>query len=155
MKKQKSVEQNKYGLIFLIPFFATFLIFQLYPLIYTFYKSLDYTKRNGRIMTTTRGLGNFTDYVFGKGADGEFWSAMGITVGLWICNFIPQILLSLLLAAWFTNITYKLKGAGAYKVLMYLPNIITAATIAVLFRNFFVPNGSITKILIRIFPTII
>ena len=147
MKKQKSVEQNKYGLIFLIPFFATFLIFQLYPLIYTFYKSLDYTKRNGRIMTTTRGMGNFTDYVFGKGADGEFWSAMGITVGLWICNFIPQILLSLLLAAWFTNITYKLKGAGAYKVLMYLPNIITAATIAVLFRNFLELSYRIISIL--------
>ena len=148
MKKQKSVEQNKYGLIFLIPFFVTFLVFQLYPLIYTFYKSLDFTKRAGRYMTTTRSFGNFTEYVFGKEAGGEFWNAMIITLGLWICNFIPQILLSLLLAAWFTNITYKLKAQGVYKVIMYLPNIITAATISVLFRNFFVPNGSITKLLI-------
>lgn len=36
MKKNKTVEYGKYGLLFLIPFFLVFLVFQLYPLLYTF-----------------------------------------------------------------------------------------------------------------------
>lgn len=60
MKKNKTVEYGKYGLMFLIPFFLVFLIFQLYPLIYTFYNSLVYSAKNGRYVTTSVRLGNFT-----------------------------------------------------------------------------------------------
>ena len=132
MKKNKTVEYGKYGLLFLIPFFLVFLVFQLYPLLYTFYNSLIYSAKNGRYVTETVGLGNFTNYVFAK-TGSEFWQSLMVTVVLWILNFIPQILLALLLAAWFTDIKIKLKGSGIYKVIMYMPNIITAATIAVLF----------------------
>ncbi|MBQ8912698.1 MAG: sugar ABC transporter permease [Lachnospiraceae bacterium] len=144
MKKRKSVEHGKYGLMFAVPFFVVFFIFQLYPLIYTFYNSLIYTAKNGRNITESFGLGNFKNYVFGNLGGGEIWKALGVTIILWILNFIPQILLSLLLAAWFTDIKYKLKGNGIYKVIMYMPNIITAATIAVLFYSLFDINGPLT-----------
>jgi multiple sugar transport system permease protein len=147
MKKNKTVEYGKYGLMFLIPFFLVFLVFQLYPLLYTFYNSLIYSAKNGRYSTETFGLGNFTNYVFGKAAGNEFWHAMLITIVLWILNFIPQILLSLLLAKWFTDEKLKLKGQGIYKVIMYMPNIITAATIAVLFYSMFEAQGPLTKLL--------
>ena len=62
-------------------------------------------------------------------------------------NFVPQILLSLVLAAWFTDTKVKLKGQGAYKVIMYLPNIITAASIATLFYTMFCYGGPITVFL--------
>jgi len=146
MKKNKTVEYGKYGLIFLIPFFLIFLVFQLYPLIYTFYNSLIYLAKNGRKTTETFGLGNFTNHVFAKTGN-EFWSALGVTVVLWMLNFIPQIVLALLLAAWFTDIKIKIKGAGIYKVIMYMPNIITAATIAVLFYGMFETQGPITSLL--------
>ena len=51
MKKNKTVEYGKYGLLFLIPFFLVFLVFQLYPLLYTFYNSLIYSAKNGRYVT--------------------------------------------------------------------------------------------------------
>ncbi len=143
--RNKTVEYGKYGLMFLLPFFLVFLVFQLYPLIYTFYNSLIYSEKNGRYVTESFGAGNFTKDVFAKNGKG-FWQAMLITVILWVCNFIPQILLALLLAAWFTNINIKLKGAGIYKVIMYMPNIITAASIAVLFYSMFEVNGPITNI---------
>ena len=146
MTKKKSVEHGKYGVLFSVPFFVVFLVFQLYPLIYTFYNSLIYSAKNGRKMVDTFGLGNFTNYVFGKAGGGEIWKALGVTVVLWVLNFIPQILLSLLLAAWFTDLKYKLKGNGIYKVIMYMPNIITAATIAVLFYSMFETNGPITQL---------
>ncbi|HOO60856.1 MAG TPA: ABC transporter permease subunit [Bacillota bacterium] len=64
---------------------------------------------------------------------GAFYS----TAFIWVMNFIPQILLALLLASWMTDNRIKLKGMNAMKALIYLPNIITAVTIAVLFRKSF------------------
>ena len=66
---------------------------------------------------------------------------------MWILNFIPQILLALLLAAWFTDVRFHLKGTGVYKVIMYMPNIITAATIAFLFYSLFYVEGPFTMVL--------
>lgn len=143
--KNKTVEYGKYGLMFLIPFFLVFLVFQLYPLVYTFYNSFIYSQKSGRYVQQIVGLGNYTNHVFAK-TGVEFWQALGITVVLWILNFIPQILLSLVLAAWFTDIKVKLKGSGAFKVMMYMPNIITAATIAVLFYSMFEVQGPITML---------
>lgn len=144
--KKKTVEYGKYGFMFITPFFLVFLVFQLYPLLYTFYKSLLYDNKVGRNkMTTEFGFGNYANYVFS--GNGEVWQAILVTIGLWLLNFIPQILLSLLLAAWFTDIHCKLKGQGAYKVIMYMPNIITAATIAVLFYSLFDVHGSMTAVL--------
>jgi multiple sugar transport system permease protein len=145
-KKNKTVEYGKYGIRFIAPFFIVFLIFQFYPLLYTFFKSLLYDEKVGRSKTTTVfGLGNYINYVFG--GNGEVWQAILVTIVLWLLNFIPQILLSLLLASWFTDTHNKLKGQGAYKVIMYMPNIITAATIAVLFYSLFDVHGSLTAIL--------
>lgn len=56
---------------------------------------------------------------------------------LWVGNFIPQILLSLLLAVWFTDSKLHIPGQGFFKVVMYLPNIITAVSVAALFMRFF------------------
>jgi multiple sugar transport system permease protein len=72
--------------------------------------------------------------------------ALGNTIFMWILNFIPQILLSLLLAAWFTDTKVKLRAQGAYKVTMFMPNIITAATLSVLFYSLFSINGPMTQV---------
>ena len=64
---------------------------------------------------------------------GAFWN----TAIMWIIGFIPQILLALLLSAWFTDTKLHLKGLGVMKALMYLPNVITAVTIAIFFRRLF------------------
>lgn len=150
-EKKKTVEYGRYGVIFLIPFFVAFFVFQFYPLIYTIFKSFLYDQKVGRnaSVTTVAGLGNYTNYVFGAAGQGEFWQALLITVVLWLLNFVPQILIALLFAAWFTDSRNKLKGTGAFKVMMYMPNIITAATIAVLFYNLFNVNGVFTKVLIN------
>jgi len=147
LKKQKTVEHGKYGILFVVPFFLVFAVFQLYPLLYTFYSSLIYEAKNGRNIIKETGFGNFKNYVFGEMGGGEIWKALAITAVLWILNFIPQILLSLVLAAWFTDVKYKLKGTGIFKVIMYMPNIITAATIAVLFYSLFDVNGPLTQLM--------
>ena len=64
---------------------------------------------------------------------------------MWGCNFIPQILVSLLLAVWLTDTKVKVKGTGAVKVIVYLPSIITAASVSVLFKALFSQYGPITQ----------
>lgn len=145
-KKIKTVEYGKYGYGFLAPFFIVFLAFQLVPLVYTFAMSFVYSEKVGRNkVTTIIGFGNFKNYVFS--GNKEVWISIGITLILWLLNFLPQILLALLLAAWFTDSHNKLKGQGAYKVIMYMPNIITAASIAFLFFALFSVQGTFTSIL--------
>lgn len=65
----------------------------------------------------------------------EFINSFKNTLVLWIGNFIPQIALSLSLAVWFTDAKLKIPGQGFFKVVMYMPNIITAASVAVLFMS--------------------
>lgn len=159
--KKKTVEYGKYGYMFIAPFFLVFLIFQLYPLIYTFYLSFVEYKMTGSKLIND-GFCGFDNYLkvlktrdFLAGKDVWFntipMNTIKNTLIIWIINFIPQILLALLLAAWFTDTVVKLKGQGAFKVMMFLPNIITASSIAVLFNSLFGNQGPVT-LLVRKLP---
>lgn len=148
-KKKKSVSYDKYGYLFIAPFFIAYLLFQLWPLINTFYYStLEYYKRNGREVINFVGIQNFLN-VFGlaSGEKAYVVQYLGNTVTMWVMNFIPQILVSLLLAAWLSNEKVRLRGTGAVKVIIYLPSIITAASVSVLFHALFSQYGPITKTL--------
>ena len=74
-----------------------------------------------------------------------FLTSFKNTIILWFGNFIPQILLSLLLAVWFTDSKLHIQGVGFFKVVMYLPNIITAASVAALFMRF-ISNSQLSAI---------
>jgi multiple sugar transport system permease protein len=81
--------------------------------------------------------------------DKVFLPALKNTFVIWGVNFIPQILLALVLAVWFTSTRRKIKGQGFFKVVLYMPNIITAATVAILFSTLFgYPKGPINDLLI-------
>ncbi|MCD8336186.1 MAG: sugar ABC transporter permease [Lachnospiraceae bacterium] len=145
-KKKKKVTYGKYGYLFIAPFFITYLIFQLYPLISTFYYStLSYYKRNGREVISFAGIQNFLN-IFGLAAGERAYVLQYLknTLVMWGCNFVPQILISLLMAVWLTDTKVKIKGTGAIKVIIYLPSVITAASVSVLFKNLFSQYGPIT-----------
>lgn len=148
-KKRKTIEYGRYGYFFIAPFFIVYLLFQLYPLINTFYFSLlQTTTRYGVENQSFGGLKNFFNILgITEGEKAYFVQYLGNTVVLWICNFIPQILVSLLMAAWLTNNKVVLKGTGAMKVIIYLPSVITAASVSVLFKNLFSNFGPMTQTL--------
>ena len=138
-KKRKSISYDKYGYLFVAPFFITFIIFQLYPIFFTFRTSL--TDASGWAKVLNNSIIGFDNFVklFTPGAEVSrfFWQAFGNTVVIWLFNFVPQIGMALILASWFTDTHLKLKFQGVFKVLIFMPNIITAATIAMLFFSFF------------------
>ena len=141
--KGKFERYNRYGLLFIAPFFLAFLIFQLYPILYTIF--LSFTDLKGWNPTANIvGLDNYTS-IF---KNAMFIKSIKNTFILWGVNFIPQIGLALLLASWFTNIKLKLRGTSFFKVVFYLPNIITAASVAVLFYALFsYPMGPMNLVL--------
>jgi ABC-type sugar transport system permease subunit len=144
--KRKSISYAKYGYIFSIPFVLAFLIFSLYPIIYT--AVIGFTDLKGLGNTEIHFLSdpflNFKNLF----KNPSFIQSLSNTALLWIVNFIPQILLALLLTAWFTSNRLKIKGQGMFKVLFYMPNIITAATIAILFNSLFgYPMGPVNDLL--------
>lgn len=144
MQNKRRFEQyHRYGLLFIAPFFLAFLVFQLYPILYTIY--LSFTDLKGwNPAANLVGLDNY----FAIFRNPLFLKSISNTFILWGVNFVPQIGLALLLAAWFTNIKLRLRGKGFFKVAFYLPNIITAASVAILFFVLFsFPLGPINLVL--------
>lgn len=143
--QRKSVSYAKYGYIFSIPFVISFLIFSLYPIIYTAF--IGFTDLKGLTKTDFKvledPLQNFKLILNNP----SFRESVGNTFLMWIMNFIPQILLALLLTVWFTSHRRRIRGQGAFKVIFYMPNIITAATVAILFSSLFgYPMGPINDL---------
>ncbi len=147
--RRKSVNYAKYGYLFSMPFVLAFLVFTLYPIIYTAF--IGFTDLKGLGKTTYKVLENpFQNFQAVLSAV-AFQKSLVNTAIIWVVNFIPQLLLALLLTAWFTNHRQKLKGQGAFKVLFYMPNIITAATIALLFNSLFgYPKGPMNDLLMML-----
>ncbi|THF75734.1 carbohydrate ABC transporter permease [Cohnella fermenti] len=144
--RRKGVSYAKYGYIFSLPFILVFLVFSLYPILYT--AAIGFTDMKGLIPKPIHILDNpfqnFKDLLLDNAS---FRQSLVNTGLLWIINFIPQIILALLLTAWFTNKRLNLKGQGTFKVLLYMPNIITASTIAVLFSTLFAyPMGPVNSL---------
>lgn len=154
--KHKSVSYAKYGYMFIAPFFLAYAIFMIYPLINTFILSL---KGNGDEISNFVGLQNYQFLLFGE--EGKYSAGAAIhesfinslfnTVILWLGNFVVQIILSLLLAVWFSDVRIKTPGTGFFKVVMYLPNIITAVSVAAMFLMLFGNSkyGAINSLLIN------
>ena len=156
-KKRKTVEYGRYGVYFIIPFFLVFAIWQLWPLVYTmglgFCENYTDSMFNTEVGPTFVGLKNIKDVLISK--DGVLFDtytceAIATTIIMWVMGFIPQLGLALLLAVWFTDTKVKLKAQGAYKMLVFMPNIITAATVSVLFASILgYPNGPVNQVLMN------
>lgn len=143
--RRKSVSYAKYGYIFCIPFVLAFLVFSLYPTFYTAF--IGFTNLQGvipgPIEVLEDPLKNFKDLIFDNVAFKRSFFNTGL---IWILNFIPQIVLALFLTAWFTNQRLKIRAQGTFKIMLYMPNIITAGSIAVLFSALFAyPMGPVNS----------
>ncbi|MBO0993145.1 carbohydrate ABC transporter permease [Bacillus sp. SD088] len=125
------IKDNKNAFLFMFPFVFVFLIFNIYPILLTFYYSLtDYTGMGGIGNANFIGAENYARLI----GDGYFYSALGNTLKIWGLNFIVQMGIALGLALLFSDIRLKLKGVGLFRALFYLPNIITIASVALLFN---------------------
>lgn len=148
-KKKSTINYDRYGYIFIAPFFIVFLIFQLYPIFFTFRTSMtDAVGWNKILNNSIIGFQNYKTLFTANEVSRLFWQSFGNTIIMWLFNFVPQIAMALILASWFTDQHLHLHCQGAFKVLIYMPNIITAATIAMLFFSLFsYPIGPVNTLM--------
>ena len=145
---KKAVSYNKWGYIFLLPFFIVYVIFQLIPLVSTIYNSFFQNYRSGltQIGPSFVGLENYAKLL----SSGELLTYFQNTMIMWLMGFIPQTIVSLRLAAWFSDPQLRLKGTRFFKTVIYLPNLIMAASFAMLFFTLFSDSGPINSILVSL-----
>ncbi len=142
------VKFNRWGYIFLIPFFVTYIIFSLIPLFSTIYNSFFENYRSGlkQIGPNFVGGANYVNLL----TTPEIWKYLGNTLIMWVGGFIPQIVIALLLAYWFSDPSLRLKGQRFFKTVIYMPNLIMASAFSMLFFALFSDSGPVNQILMSI-----
>lgn len=140
------VKYNKWGYIFLAPFIIVYGVFQLIPFVSTIYYSFFENYRSGlkQIGPNFIGMGNYAELL----SNADIWKYTENTFVMWVIGFVPQIVVSLLLAAWFSDPSLRLKGQRFFKTVIYLPNLIMAAAFSMLFFTLFADSGPINSMLV-------
>lgn len=147
-KKIGRISYAKWGYIFLIPFFLVYGIFSLVPLLSTFYYSFfeNYMSGLNQVGPNFVGLDNYIALF----TQGDLPKYAANTMIMWVLGVVPQLAVSLLLAAWFTDTRLKLKGAGFFKTVIYMPNLIMASAFSMLFFALFSNNGPVNNVLMQL-----
>jgi multiple sugar transport system permease protein len=145
MRKKKSISHeirtNRWGYFFVTPFIVVFCIFNLWPTLYTFILSFSDLRglRSGMAFNLV-GLTNFIKLIH----DPYFWGALGNTFIIWGINFIPQLGIALILSIWLSDIQLKLTGKEFFRAIVYMPNLLTAVSVSLLFRSIFGYDAHVT-----------
>ncbi len=150
-KKKKGISYAKWGYIFILPFFVAYIAFTLIPQLMTFYNSFFENYMNGlkQVGPNFVGFGNFVK-LFSPDRSGTIGMLkyFGNTLILWCMGAVPQILVALLLAVFFTSYRLNLKGQQFFKTVIYMPNLIMASAFSMLFFTLFSPVGPVNQILL-------
>ena len=150
-KKRKGISYAKWGYIFILPFFIAYISFTLIPQLMTFYNSFFENYMNGlkQIGPNFVGFGNFVK-LFSPDRSGNVLMIkyFGNTLILWLLGAVPQILVALLLAVFFTSYRLNIKGQQFFKTVIYMPNLIMASAFSMLFFTLFSPVGPVNQLLL-------
>ena len=148
--RRKGVSYAKWGYIFIAPFFMVYAVFTLYPQLLTIYNSFFENYRMGLMQVGPKFVG-FENYVklFTPDKTGAIdilkyaWN----TIVLWVCGAIPQIVVAMLLAIFFTSYRLNIRGQQFFKTVIYMPNLIMASAFSMLFFTLFSTVGPVNQLL--------
>ena len=147
---RKSISYAKWGYLFIAPFFIVYAIFTLYPQLLTIYNSFFEYYRSGlnTIGPNFVGLQNYIT-LFTPDANGtiDILKYAGNTLILWIGGAIPQVVIALLLAIFFTSYRLNIRGQQFFKTVIYMPNLIMASAFSMLFFTLFSTVGPVNQVL--------
>ena len=138
-------KRDHYGYIFIAPFFLVFLVFLIYPVILTFYYTFTDFKGYGDYAVI--GIDNWSRFF----TDGQFFTAFINTWKIWGMNIVVQLGLAFILVFIFSDLVWKIKAVGFFRTLFYLPNLITLASVSMLFRVLLNENyGAFNQVLLNL-----
>lgn len=134
-------KRAKYAYLFIASFFIVFLIFNLYPILYSLWLSFcDMDFLSGK--TKWVGLANYSRLF----SSPYFIESFRNTFVIWIMAIIPQLTLAFTLALLLNN--KWLRGRYLFRNFFYFPNLVTPVTIGLLFGAMFsYPGGTVNQIM--------
>lgn len=128
-KAKKKKNLNNIAYLFVLPFVVVFLVFNVYPVFRTLF--LSFTSYRGFGEAVWNGIENYTRVL----GDKFFWRSLGNTVKIWGVNIVLQLGLAFLLTIVFSDVKYRIRGLGFFRAVFYLPNLISATSVAFLFKT--------------------
>ncbi|MBO4418561.1 MAG: sugar ABC transporter permease [Oscillospiraceae bacterium] len=151
-RQLKSVSYAKWGYFFIIPFFVVYICFTLVPQFLTIYNSFFENYRDGlnEIGPNYVGLDNY-ETLFTADSSGtiRILKYTSNTMVMWFIGALPQFVIAMLLAIFFTSARLNIKGQGFFKTVIYMPNLIMAAAFSMLFFTLFSRVGPIQALLVE------
>lgn len=148
--KRSKISYAKWGYVFIAPFFLAYALFHFAPQLLTIYNSFFENYREGltQVGPNFVGLKNYiTLFTPDKNGTIDILKYAGNTIVLWVCGAIPQVVISLMLACFFTSYRLKIKGQQFFKTVIYMPNLIMASAFAMLFYMLFSNVGPVNQLL--------
>lgn len=122
-------KKDNLGYLFLLPFLLVFVTFSLYPILKTF--QLSFTNYSGYGEAQFVGIQNYIRLI----QDPIFKESFVNTIKIWGMNIVLQMALAFILVIIFSDMKYRIKGLNIFRALYFLPNIIAAASVAILFKE--------------------
>ena len=137
-----------WGLFFVGPNLLLFLAFVLIPVLGAFLLAFkDYQAGKGVFASPWVGLANFRDVVADPVFAGDFWIALANTAVITVVLVPVNIGLALVLAAMIFPLHQK--AQGFFKAAFYLPGIISAVIIAIVWQWMFTEHNGLINLGLR------
>ncbi|WP_394926899.1 carbohydrate ABC transporter permease [uncultured Robinsoniella sp.] len=141
--KQRQRATRKAAAIFLAPVIILLIVFIFYPILDTFNTSLY--KWNGISSSKSFiGLGNWSTLI----KDSSFWIAFRNNIEIMILSIVVQIPIGLALA---TFLDFGGKKMNLFKVLWFIPLLMSSVAIGFLFSYALATNGGIISTIAKVF----
>lgn len=136
--------RGRFIAICILPAVILFAVFMLYPTVSIFQMSL-YKWGGYSAEKTFVGFDNFVKLF----ADRNFWQSFQNTVLIIVLVTVVTLVLALAFAAILSR--EKLRGQNVFRVIFYIPNILSVVVIAAIFSAIYDPNNGLLNSLIGLF----
>jgi multiple sugar transport system permease protein len=121
----------RWGLLFISPWLIGFIVFGIFPILYTFYLSL--TRYSGLRDPIFVGIANYERMV----GDPLFWKALSVTLYYTALAVPLGVFVSMILAM---AMNQKVREVSIYRAIFYLPSILPVFAISFVFVVFLNPG---------------
>ena len=136
------MKHQKAGIFFIMPWFLGLILFTLFPLISAVY--IGFTDWNIASDATFIGFENY-QYIF---SDPNFWNSLWVTVRYAIFSIPISITIAFTLAY---ILSKKVPLTNVFRVVYYLPAIVSGAAVAVIFKWILNPSFGLINGFLNIF----
>ena len=123
---------DKWGFLYITPFFTIFLLFGLLPILFTVYLAFYHWELLSEANYYV-GFQNFSELI----KDPYFWIAVRNTFSIFFISFVPQTIVALLLAVVLAN--PHLKFAMFWRTMLLIPWITSVLAVGIVFSQLLRP----------------